>query len=113
MPLRPGQLILGLDARTLFANGGVMETPISAWEREPNESDEEAVRTCTPGGPVGASFCAVRRHTRPRHLVAGRLLLRLQGRSRRARNSADGAMGARLRDKLPIGLALRIGWRAP
>ena len=38
-----GQVILGLDARTLFADGGVMEIPVSAWEREPNESDEEAV----------------------------------------------------------------------
>ena len=38
-----GQLVLGLDARTLFADGGVMEVPVSAWVREPNEGDEEAV----------------------------------------------------------------------
>ncbi len=40
-----GQRILGLDARTLFADGGVMEIPISAWEPAPNESDEEAVES--------------------------------------------------------------------
>jgi hypothetical protein len=38
-----GPRILGLDARTLFADGAVMETPVSAWEPAPNESEEEAV----------------------------------------------------------------------
>ena len=27
-----GNVILGLDARTLYPDGGVMEVPVSAWE---------------------------------------------------------------------------------
>jgi hypothetical protein len=38
-----GKVIYGLDARTLFPDGGVMEIPVSAWEPQPNEAAEEAV----------------------------------------------------------------------
>jgi hypothetical protein len=38
-----GMLILGLDARTLYPDGGVRETAVSAWEAEAGESPEAAV----------------------------------------------------------------------
>jgi hypothetical protein len=37
------KLILGLDARTLYSDGGVMEIPVSAWEEMPGETADEAV----------------------------------------------------------------------
>jgi hypothetical protein len=38
-----GKLILGLDARTLHPDGGVMEIPVSAWEKQPGETAQEAI----------------------------------------------------------------------
>jgi hypothetical protein len=38
-----GKLILGLDARTLFPDGGVMEIPVSAWAERSGETAEEAI----------------------------------------------------------------------
>lgn len=34
-PADTGKLILGLDARTLHPDGGVMEIPVSAWRSSP------------------------------------------------------------------------------
>jgi hypothetical protein len=36
-------LILGLDARTMHSDGGVMEIPVSAWEEKLGETPEEAI----------------------------------------------------------------------
>ena len=38
-----GKLILGLDARTLYPDGGVMEIPVTAWAAHPEETTEAAV----------------------------------------------------------------------
>ena len=38
-----GNVILGLDARTLYPDGGVMEVPVSAWETHADESPDAAV----------------------------------------------------------------------
>ena len=38
-----GHVVLGLDARTLLPNGGVMEIPISTWERQSGEAHADAV----------------------------------------------------------------------
>ena len=42
-----GKRILGLDARTLYPDGGIVEIPISAWREEQGESrGEEIERSC-------------------------------------------------------------------
>ena len=38
-----GKLILGLDARTLFPDGEVMEIPVSAWAERSGETAKEGV----------------------------------------------------------------------
>jgi hypothetical protein len=38
-----GKLIVGLDARTLSSDGGVMEIPVSAWSQRPGEGPDDAV----------------------------------------------------------------------
>ena len=38
-----GKLISGIDARTLYPDGSIMEMPISAWEPDADESPEPAV----------------------------------------------------------------------
>lgn len=38
-----GKRILGLDARTLYPDDGVMEIPISAWREQPGESRGEQI----------------------------------------------------------------------
>ena len=40
-----GKLISGLDARTVFPDGGVMEIPVSAWEERPGEDGDDAVES--------------------------------------------------------------------
>ncbi|XAY06029.1 hypothetical protein DSM112329_02890 [Paraconexibacter sp. AEG42_29] len=37
------RLIVGLDARTMFSDGGYTETPISAWTEAPNEGSDDAI----------------------------------------------------------------------
>jgi hypothetical protein len=38
-----GKVILGVDARTLSPDGGVMEIPVSAWVPRPTEAGKAAV----------------------------------------------------------------------
>ncbi|HEV3230506.1 MAG TPA: hypothetical protein VGY97_13600 [Solirubrobacteraceae bacterium] len=40
-----GKRVLGLDARTLYPDGRVMEIPISAWEEAPGSRGEQ-VKQC-------------------------------------------------------------------
>jgi hypothetical protein len=39
-----GCVILGLDVRTLYANRGVMEVPVSAWSERTGEDRTKQVR---------------------------------------------------------------------
>lgn len=41
-----GKRVLGLDARTLYPDGGVMEIPVSAWEKKTSESRVDQVERC-------------------------------------------------------------------
>ena len=38
-----GRLISGLDARTLYPDGGVMEIPVSSWNEQRGETASEAI----------------------------------------------------------------------
>ena len=38
-----GKLIHGLDAWTLYPDGGVMEIPVSAWKEQAGETEDEAI----------------------------------------------------------------------
>jgi hypothetical protein len=40
---RTGKLVLGLDARTIHPDGGLMEIPISAWRETAGEPEADAV----------------------------------------------------------------------
>lgn len=40
---RTGKLVLGLDARTMYPDGGLMEMPISAWRETAGEAEADAV----------------------------------------------------------------------
>ena len=53
-----GKRILGLDARTLYPDGGVMEIPISAWRDTPGESRSAGVERARVEA-VGALATAV------------------------------------------------------
>jgi hypothetical protein len=51
-----GKLILGLDARTLYPDGGVMEIPASAWEEQPGESAADAIERARVEALEGLPF---------------------------------------------------------